>query len=109
MQQLNLLLTAAPQMTTATRTGEMLSVFPRHNEMGRPGAVDTAVAALAALGFRGAELLAFADRPVKHNGCHEWGDVRTRHLAGANRTFARRCAEALQRSSVCTNHLGASS
>ena len=41
------------------------------------------------MGLTVESLLAYADSPVRHNGCHEEGDKRNRYIDGKHRRFVR--------------------
>lgn len=46
--------------------------------------------------FTADELEKEGSKPVRHNGCHEWGDIRSRHVASAKRRAMRVAAKRLR-------------
>lgn len=49
--------------------------------------------------FTADELEKEGRKPVRHNGCHEWGDIRSRHVASAKRRAFCEAAKRLRKSS----------
>ena len=62
-----------------------------HSEMNSPGAVERWEAYRNQIGrpVSSQELLDFVNQQTVHNGMHEFGDVRSRTIAGREKTFAR--------------------
>jgi hypothetical protein len=45
-------------------------------------------------GLTAGDLLAYADSPIRHNGCHEEGDKRNRYIDQKHRRFVRNVVSA---------------
>ncbi len=71
----------------------ILRGLPRHTSMGVFADNTDAMARFATYAGEACllaeDLLRFADSQVRHNGCHEWGDKRSRYIDGKNRRFVR--------------------
>jgi hypothetical protein len=76
-----------------SRQSDILRGLPRHTSMGiwadAPDAMAQFAAFATAMGLTVESLLAYADSPVRHNGCHEEGDKRNRYIDGKHRRFVR--------------------
>jgi len=81
-----------------SRQADILRGLPRHTSMGiwadAPDAMVQFAAFATAMGLTVTALLAYADSPIYHNGCHEEGDKRCRYIDGKHRRFVRNVAEA---------------
>ena len=71
----------------------ILRGLPRHTRMGiwadDPDGMAQFAAFATGTGLTAGDLLAYADSPVHHNGCHEQGDKRCRYIDQKHRRFVR--------------------
>jgi hypothetical protein len=76
-----------------TTLAVILRGLPRHTRMGvwadDADGMSQFAAFATVMGLTAGDLLAYADSPVRHNGCHEWGDKRSRYIDGKHRRFVR--------------------
>ncbi len=76
----------------------ILRGLPRHTRMGiwadDPDGMRHFAAFAIGTGLTRSDLLAYADSPVRHNGCHEEGDKRNRYIDQKHRRFVRNVVEA---------------
>ena len=76
-----------------SRQADILRGLPRHTRMGiwadDPDGMAQFAAFATGTGLTPGDLLAYADSPVRHNGCHEEGDKRSRYIDQKHRRFVR--------------------
>ena len=76
-----------------TTLATILRGLPRHTRMGiwanDPDGMRHFAAFSTGTGLTPSDLLAYADSPVRHNGCHEEGDKRNRYIDQKHRRFVR--------------------
>ena len=76
-----------------TTLAVILQGLPRHTRMGiwadDPSGMAQFAAFATGTGLTASDLLAYADSPVRHNGCHEQGDKRSRYIDQKHRRFVR--------------------
>ena len=76
-----------------TTLATILRGLPRHTRMGiwanDPDGMRHFAAFATGTGLTPSDLLAYADSPVRHNGCHAEGNKRNRYIDQKHRRFVR--------------------